>query len=1099
MKRNTPKENREITKQQKLLVMLLLGLAVSIALGLCLRGIQFGTVEKVTNLVFSEICTKNETIIADNDGIYRDYVELYNGGGDINLQGYCLTDGKTTSQPLGDMPVASGEYCLLFLDKELTGFSLKSGGGESIALISPAGSVVAQASTLTMSNDQVMLYANGEYIISQNATPGFSNNADGLKAFQKGSINENPSLLISEVLTENAACLPDEMGIFSDVIELYNSGERPIFLRNYCLSDSLDARFRYRLPAVTLEAGNYIIIHCDGENYISENGQIHANFGLTKGETLCLTGSDGSYIALDVQFPGENTALALDSEGKYVPMAPSLGYANDGAGAASFVQSRMDLSAELVVSEVLLSASQVPYQGSFTDAVEIWNRSKNEVDTAGWYLSDGSDPYAYALPLQKLKPDQRIVIQCSRGETGFALSRGENIYLLAPNGKWASQVPCNTDSPGQSIQLIDGAVYTAGAVSLGYENTPKGVLAYEKDRLPALQISELMSANASYLAGAYGKTADWIELYNGSKETVQLKDYCLSTDSGELGECVLPDKTLKPGQYCVILLAEREGSYLAGYSRLPINLSSNGETVYLSRNGEIVDYAILPAMPTDVSYGRDMGSGGFAGLLTPTPGSVNTGKAALSTVPQSSTAPGTYDTGSVDVVLSGTGTIHYTTDCTTPTENSPIYTGPIHLTQTTVIRAVSCEPGKLPSPSLDLTYVVNEGHSLPVVSLVTEPDNLWSEESGIYVEGPNASLEFPHKGANYWQEWERQATVSLFEKDGTGFSSSCGISIFGAYSRALSMKAFSIAFRDAYGAGSLQYPLFGQEGLSSYESFILRCSGQDFFKARMRDVLMTSLVADHTTVAVQKYRPAVLYLNGEFWGVYYIREKATENYVAGNHNVKVEDVLFARANGDSQPEYRALIDYVKNHDLSQQKHYDYVCSQIDVDNYIDYIVAEIYIANPDNGNIRFFKTPQGKWTWILYDTDYGFASASHDTVWEHLNPKGTGSNDAFSTKLINGLLQNPEFKEKFIRRIAWQINNLWTEENVNSRIDELEALIAQDMKRDCERRESSYGVWQSHVNSLRQFAASRNKQLPKFVQRYFDLSDAQMRDYGFDW
>ena len=363
--------------------------------------------------------------------------------------------------------------------------------------------------------------------------------------------------------------------------------------------------------------------------------------------------------------------------------------------------------------------------------------------------------------------------------------------------------------------------------------------------------------------------------------------------------------------------------------------------------------------------------------------------------------------------------------------------------------------------------------------------------------GPNASEEFPYDGANFWQDWERQANVSLLETDGSGFSINCGISIFGAYSRALDMKGFEIKFRDSYGAGSLDYALFGDEGLKTFESFVLRCSGQDCFKSRMRDVLMTSLVADYTNVAVQKYKPVVFYLNGEFRGVYYIREKATANYVAGNYNVSLEDVIITGANGTDKQEYRDLLNYVSTHDMTQQAHYDYVCSIVDIDNYIDYIVAEIYIGNTDNGNIRFFTTTGGKWTWIMYDTDYGFADVYYDSVKEHLNPAGTGSDNAFSTQLINALLQNPTFRDAFIRRIAWQMNSIWTKENVLARIDELEALIGPDMVRDCAWRESSISRWQTHISTLRNFVVERNKVLPRFVQSYFSLTDQQMLDYGF--
>ncbi len=1055
------------------------------------------------NLVFSEICTKNETVIADNSGAYRDYVELYNGGEDVNLAGYYLTDGQSRSQPFSELYIPAGSYYLLFLDKDITGFSLKSSGGECLSLVSPGGQVVAQANTVQLSSDQVMLYADTGYVVSENASPGFPNDRAGLQAFQKGKANETPVLQITEVLTENVVGLPDEKGRFCDVVELYNSADTPLFLGGYCLSDSTENRFRYRLPAKMLQPGEYELIYCDGENYIGENGEIHAGFGLSNEDVLCLTDSLGGYTVLALQFPGPDISFAQDSDGKYQPGALSLGYANTEEGIAAFRTSRVEENAALVVSELLLSFADVPYQGGIWDVVELWNRSNQTVDTANWQLSDGNGQYSNTLPKKTLAPDERLVIRCSRAETGFSLSRGETLYLITPGGKWASQLLCDGVKAGQSIQIMDsGDTYTCGGVSLGYANTDEGIAAYEKACLPqGLRISELMSANTSYIKGPYGKTWDWIELYNGGKETVDLQDYTFSTDSGELGAYPLPDKSLKAGEYCVILLSDKDDSYPSGYLRLPVNLSSGGETVYLSKNGTIIDGVAVPALLTDIAYGRTKGDGRFLCLSSPTPGGKNTGGAEVSAAPQTLTAQGIYEGGGVDVVLSGEGKVYYTTDSTIPTADSLAYTGPIRLTSTTVIRAVSIEPGKLASSVLDLTYIINEGHSLPVVSLVTEPDNLWSEETGICALGPGAGEAFPYKSANFWQDWERPITVSLLEKDGVAFSQAGGISIHGAYSRALSMKGFAIAFRDSYGKGYLDYPLFGEDGLERFESFVLRCSGQDVFQSRMKDVLMTSLVGEHTTVAVQDYKPVVLYINGEFWGVYYIREKARESYVAGHYNVDQKDVLLTGANGVDTPEYMDVLHYAHEQDLSQKAHYAYVTSRVDIENYMDYIIAEIYIANPDNGNIRYFKTAGGKWKWIMYDTDYGFSGAGQNTVWEHLNPAGTGSGDAFSTKMINGLLKNPEFKEQFIRRIAWQINNIWTEENVNARIDELESQLAHDMVRDCAKQEQrgnmTYSQWKRHVASLRSFVPARNQKLPKLVQEYFGLTDAQMQAYGF--
>ena len=121
-----------------LVAILAVGLAVALLCGLVADRNNSRTDIAINQLVFSEICTKNDTIIADNSGAYRDYVEIYNGGQDVNLKGWCLTDGQRKSQPLGEVYIPSGSYCLLFVDKDVTGFSLKSSGGECVSLIDDA-------------------------------------------------------------------------------------------------------------------------------------------------------------------------------------------------------------------------------------------------------------------------------------------------------------------------------------------------------------------------------------------------------------------------------------------------------------------------------------------------------------------------------------------------------------------------------------------------------------------------------------------------------------------------------------------------------------------------------------------------------------------------------------------------------------------------------------------------------------------------------------------------------------------------------------------------------------------------------------------------
>lgn len=1056
-------------------------------------GYVASTVE--CKIVISEICTKNETIIADNEEKYRDYIELHNQGEAVSLDGFALTDGRKTSPAFSGITLEPGEHRVFFLSDEITGFALGSAGGDCIQLLDPHGRIVTQANTATLQDDQVMQLENGAYRLSYEASPGFPNTDDGRRAFLTGHEAESPELVISELLIRNEFSLPDENGIYSDVIELHNRSDAPVQLGRYHLSDNSAYRFRYRLPDITLDAGAYLTIYCDSLNYVSDSGNIHANFSLSHGETLTLTGPDGGYTSLTARNAGADLSVSLSQDGTYTDGTPTLGYPNTEDGASSFLASRMDTASPLIISELLLSSAQVPYNGGFYDVVEIYNRSDAPVDTAGWYLSDGGDPYATPLPTGQIGPGEYAVILCSPDTTGFSLSEGETLYLTTPGFSFATVMTCTAGDIGMSIHATDTG-YTFGSVTLGYGSGAANHERYRQQQLPnALRISEIMTANLTWLPGEYATTSDWVELYNGSDSEINLSEYALSDDPNDPGCYPLPDQILAPGEYCIVFLKDNPLNLLKGHPVLPFTLSSKGESLYLSKHNSIVDYALIPALESDVSYGRAAGSAAFSQLAEVTPEKENSTAVSPSSSPTALTASGVYDDVEyVDVSLSGYGNIYYTTDCTVPDATSTLYTGPIRLTETTVVRAVCIESGKGTSPVLDLTYVINEYDQLPVVTLVTEPDNLWGYK-GIYVGGPNMSSTPPYYGANFWMDWERPATLSLYETDGTGFSIPCGIKIFGAFTRSNPKKSLACMFRDAYGESSLVYPLFGEDSLDSYEALLLRTAGQDWNRAKMRDVMVTSLLNEHTGIDVQKYKPVVLYLNGEYWGIHYIREKINENYIAGHYNVSADTVTVVEYTGWSSPEYRELIAYVRETDFSIQENYDYICTQIDIDSFIDFYAAQLWIANTDAGNVKCYRIGNGKWTWFMFDTDLSFDEYDLNNVRTSFSNQNldNGTGKVFAVRLM----ANEEFRDKFLRRLAWQMGEVWTEDNINNRIDTIVQLIGGDVEKDCQRWGYLASKWGTYVDTLRTFAAKRSDYLVPFIQDFFKLSDKEMREYGF--
>lgn len=1090
-------------KNTLLLILLPLALLVCLAVGILADPNTWAPQLPVGeyHIQITEVCAKNESVIADNDGKYRDYIEIYNGGQRVDLTGCVLTDGTTRASVFQNMILEKGGYRVIFLGKDTTGFALAASGQDSLQLQDPNGKMITQVKLRSMNEDQVMVLADGAYRLSDTPSPGFSNDEAGRAAFVTGSEKTALHITVSEVLLENSAVLPDEKGSYSDAVELYNGTANDIHLGGWCLSDDLQQRFRYRLPEISLPAGGYTVIFCDGENYVTEDDTIHASFGLTGEETLYLTDPTGAYVAVKLAHTPKNASLALTEEG-YVEMEPSLGFPNTEEGCYAAQQSRVNTNSPLVISEVLLSSAGVPYEGLMQDVVEIHNRSGSSVSTVGWYLSDGGDPYGYGLPEQTLEAGAFLTIPVSRGTTGFGLAVGESVYLIGPDHLWSQPVSCVLPQEGKAISLVDTREplsYDFEDPSLGYGNDDSGAEAFAAGQIGGdLRISELMSSNSSYLKGPYGNTTDWVELYNAGKETISLSDYCL-TDSADAGKYPLPDKTLAPGAYAVILLSESGRQLKAGYGWLPFNLSSAGDRLYLTKNGEILDYVMIPELSGDEVWGRPSGLLTFCKLSGATPGSSNAGKARVSEAPVADRPQGSYDgVDSLTVSFSAKGEIYYTTDCTAPTRSDKRYTGPITLHKTTVLRVAAYEPGASRSKVVDLTYLINENDNLNTVCLVTNPDNLWDYYNGIYVKGPNASDVNPYQGANFWRNVEVSASVSLFETDGSvGFSENCGLKIFGGYSRANGKKSLACMFRGKYGSSSLDYALFGDAGINNYQSFVLRAGGQDAYTSKIRDEMITSLASEKLGLPVQRFRPAVLYINGEYWGIYFIREKLTDQYVAGNFGVYAEDVTLSNWSGTSCKPYRELQSYARNHDLSKKEHYDYILSQINVDNYIDYMITQMWIANTDLGNVKFFKTPEHSWHWALFDTDLAFRKVAHQSV-TNLMTKRIHIRDISSATLLIRLMKNPDFKDKFMRRMAWQLENVWTEENVVNRINEIQAMLQPDMAKECKRWGGSVSSWENNLQTLRNFAAKRTKYVLDDLQDYFHFSDQKMREYGFE-
>ena len=841
---------------------------------------------------------------------------------------------------------------------------------------------------------------------------------------------------LNEIMSSDNATFADEDGDCGDWIELLNSGDAAVSLEGWGLSDEASEPLKWTFPAISLNTNEYLLVWASGKDRRPPRKVADGPLTIIPSNTVWKYCDNGLAPSNGWNVAGFNDAAWASGEGM-------LGY---GA------------SQKTTIGYGGISTNKYPatyFRLSFVSPV-----ATNETDGTGvlrLWADDGAIIYLNGVEILRVRMPLGSVTEKTYAST-----------LVSSHGAWESF-----------------------AVSVAALRPGTNVLAAE------------------------------VHQYNASSS-----DICFWTELA------------------------------VGVSELHANfkVSAGSETVTLSdATGAAVDVAPALSVLRDTSYGRVAGApdGSWVMFPYPTPGTTNSaiGYAGL-LPPPAFTVPAGFYASAVTVAITSAvsdAQIYYTLDGSTPTNAvtatcfryvnplvltnrcdetnafAMIRTNPIEMTNNTqygwmvpsgsvpkanIVRALAFKDGWFSPRGAAGTWFVGGPtlqHTLRVFSLMSDPDNLFGDPRGIFVPGDiyktlgwnGHYVGLPN--ANYFQygdAWERPIFVQMFETDRTlGISQLMGTRIHGAWSRGAAQKTLLMYTREEYGDSKVKYALFPNQADTDFRRFLLRNSGNDWSSVGFRDAMMQQVFRPFARCGTQDYAPAVIYVDGEYWGVENIREHYSKYYLARKYGVDPDNIDFLKATvgteameieeGDGT-NYVEVLGFVKTNDLSVAANYAWVEAHMDLDSLIDHYACEIYCCNTDwPGNnlgvwrVRTAYNPDaayggdGRWRWLTYDTDHGFGLSS--TVTTDMMTQARRSSRAVCQPHFNRLLANADFRNRFLNRFADLINTAFQPARVQGIIADMALRVESEMPRHIARwgRMGSVSAWQSRVTGLKTFASGR--------------------------
>ena len=812
------------------------------------------------------------------------------------------------------------------------------------------------------------------------------------------------------------------------------------------------------------------------------------------------------------------------------------------------------LSAQTIRINEVSSSNSIYYDedGDTPDWIEIHNFGSQTISLNNWTLSDDIlDLDKWTFPNISLLSEQYLLLWASSKDRSIIsyfttlINQGEMFQYLIPssepNSNWK-----NLD--------FDDSNWSQGGSGFGYDDgddetiIPDGTLSvYLRKRF---NISDLQSLNSLILDidydDAFVAYINGVEVarenINGSPPaynsgTIQQHE-ALMYNGGSPERFVItnPNSILVEGENILSIQGHNISNTSSDFTLIPFlsaifsspiqfgttppeilgftsdhlhtnfKISSNSETITLSNSSdEIIDQLTVENLPPDTSLGVYQNNPDLVIYSETTPGYQNSNNYFTGAVVESVifSNNGGFLSESISLSLSGNSigqTIRYTTDGRRPTSSDLIYSNPIQISDNSTVRARIYQTNYIPSTTFSKSYVFDDVPEIDTVFLTTDPDNLFDEETGIYVFGEAGTYDTwqPYFGANFWEDWERPVHISYYKSETNEVEAEFdgGIKIFGGWSRGQNpQRSLALFARGQYGYSKFEESFFEELSYDDFQSLVLRNSGQDWTRSSIKDITLTSLMRG-SGLDFQEHNAVATYINGEYWGLYNMREKTNEHMLASKHNIDANEITILP--GGDYTDYNSLIDYVASIDLSVEANFEYVKDRVDLVNYALYQAANIYYNNTDwpGNNIKFWNHPNGKWRWIMYDTDFGFGpywnpgNFWEDTLSFALETNGPDwPNPPWSTLLFRKLTTNIGFRNQFINRYADEMNTRFLADNVKNHINLLHDKIASEIPFHYDRWGENPSLAAYYRDKMKEFADQRPFYAKEHIKAKFDLPD----------